>query len=186
MWIYGQELKKVNYHPAKFRGHRHCGSGDIIFLICHVISQDQIVKGSCDFKKQEPVKVGCHPDKFDSHRYSDNGDIMVLVCHVILQDYVIKGSYDFMGRSLFLFVCFILIWLFNSSRKIYISNSRQKSKLPSCQVWQISKIWQVSKFLENCRDAMTWDAWRRYAFGNSAFSRHCHCILFYGASLASN
>ena len=34
---YGQKLIKVNYHFAKFRGHRHCDS-DIMILDCDVIS----------------------------------------------------------------------------------------------------------------------------------------------------
>ena len=28
---------KNNYHPAKFSGHRHSVSGDIIFLVCYAI-----------------------------------------------------------------------------------------------------------------------------------------------------
>ena len=31
MEIYGQNLVKVNYHPAKFGGETHSGSGDITF-----------------------------------------------------------------------------------------------------------------------------------------------------------
>ena len=34
---------------AKFGGHRHHGSGDIIVLIYHVILQDHMIKGFCDF-----------------------------------------------------------------------------------------------------------------------------------------
>ena len=29
---------------AKFGGHRHCGSGDIMVLVCQVISQDHMIK----------------------------------------------------------------------------------------------------------------------------------------------
>ena len=29
MWLYGRELFIVSHHPAKFGGHRHCGSGDV-------------------------------------------------------------------------------------------------------------------------------------------------------------
>ena len=39
----------VCQHPAKFGGYRHCCSGDIIILVCHVISQDHLIKGLCDF-----------------------------------------------------------------------------------------------------------------------------------------
>ena len=40
---------KVRYHPAKFGGQGHCGSGNIMILVCHVILQDDAIKGSCDF-----------------------------------------------------------------------------------------------------------------------------------------
>ena len=31
MWIYGWDSLRENHHPAKFRDHRHCGSGNIKF-----------------------------------------------------------------------------------------------------------------------------------------------------------
>ena len=33
---------------------RHCGSGDILVLVCHVISQDSRIKGLCDFVERIP------------------------------------------------------------------------------------------------------------------------------------
>ena len=27
----------------------HCDSGVMVVLVCHVISQDHVIKGSCDF-----------------------------------------------------------------------------------------------------------------------------------------
>ena len=39
----------MSYNAAKFDGHSHSGSGVIRNLVCHVILQDQVVKGSCDF-----------------------------------------------------------------------------------------------------------------------------------------
>ena len=36
---------KVTHHPFTFGGHRHCGTGDIIVLVCHVISQNTRPKG---------------------------------------------------------------------------------------------------------------------------------------------
>ena len=45
MRVYRQEPIKVSYHLAKFGGHWHSGSGDIIILVCHVISQDHVTKG---------------------------------------------------------------------------------------------------------------------------------------------
>ena len=35
--------------PTKFRGQRHCDSGDMLALACHVISQDNVLKESSDF-----------------------------------------------------------------------------------------------------------------------------------------
>ena len=37
------------YHFAKFTGHKLFSSRDIIILICHVILQDLVIKGLCDF-----------------------------------------------------------------------------------------------------------------------------------------
>ena len=45
MW----ELIKVSQHPAKFGGHRHCGSGDKLLLVCLVISEDHVIKELCDY-----------------------------------------------------------------------------------------------------------------------------------------
>ena len=33
---------------GKRGGHRHCASGNM-FLFCHMILQDHLIKGSCDF-----------------------------------------------------------------------------------------------------------------------------------------
>ena len=40
---------KVSQYSAKFSGYRHCGSGDIMVLVCQIISQDHVIKGSCNF-----------------------------------------------------------------------------------------------------------------------------------------
>ena len=37
----------ANHQLAKFVGHRHCGSGDITILGCHVILQGHVIKGLC-------------------------------------------------------------------------------------------------------------------------------------------
>ena len=39
----------VSHHPLKFGHHRHCGSGDIMVLVCHVTLQDRVTEGSYDF-----------------------------------------------------------------------------------------------------------------------------------------
>ena len=43
------------HHPTKFGGHRHCGSGDKMILVCGVTSQDHLVKGSRDFMGSSPL-----------------------------------------------------------------------------------------------------------------------------------
>ena len=40
---------KVSHRPVRFGGHWHCGGGEIIVLVCHVIFQDQEIKAFCDF-----------------------------------------------------------------------------------------------------------------------------------------
>ena len=40
---------------ARFGGRRYCGSKDIMLLVCHVISQHHVIKGSCDFMGEGSV-----------------------------------------------------------------------------------------------------------------------------------
>ena len=44
MSLYGQKPPNVNHHPTKFCGFRHCGHGDIMILVCHVILEDHVIK----------------------------------------------------------------------------------------------------------------------------------------------
>ena len=79
----------VSNTPAKFGGYRDHGSGNIMVLVCHMISQGQLSKGSSNINGRNPsrlvtilprlVVTGCVVV-----------DIKVLVCHVILQGHVIK------------------------------------------------------------------------------------------------
>ena len=50
MWLYGQNPFKVGYHHVGFDAHRHSDNGDIVVPVCHAISQDHVIKESCDFK----------------------------------------------------------------------------------------------------------------------------------------
>ena len=45
------------HHLAKFIDDTHCGSGDVMVLVCPVISQDHVIKGSVT------LWVGVHQDK---------------------------------------------------------------------------------------------------------------------------
>ena len=38
----------VCHHLVKFGGHRYCSSRGIMLLLCHVIKQDHVIKGSGD------------------------------------------------------------------------------------------------------------------------------------------
>ena len=45
------------YHNlAKFGGHRYCISRDIKFLVCHVVKQDHIIKGSGGYNDRSPSR----------------------------------------------------------------------------------------------------------------------------------
>ena len=44
------------HHLAKFGDHRYCSSRNVMFLVCHVIRQDLIIKGSGDYKDRNPSR----------------------------------------------------------------------------------------------------------------------------------
>ena len=68
IWHYGLGLLIECHHPPKSVDQGHCGSGYVMVLICHMISQDQVIKGSCDFGK-EPPRVIHQLAKFGGHRH---------------------------------------------------------------------------------------------------------------------
>ena len=43
------KLLKVSHHPTTFDYPRHYSMGDIMVLVCHVTSQDHVIKISYDF-----------------------------------------------------------------------------------------------------------------------------------------
>lgn len=47
------KIPQVSHHPTSF-GHKQCGSGDIMVLVCQKISQDQIIKGTYEFMGENP------------------------------------------------------------------------------------------------------------------------------------
>ena len=47
-WNYGSKSLIECHHPSKFDGHTHCDIGDIMFLICHMISQGHVTKEQRD------------------------------------------------------------------------------------------------------------------------------------------
>ena len=48
-----------------------------IFLLCHVISQNQVTKGSCDFERESLI-VSHNPTTFGGHRHFGSGDVLSL------------------------------------------------------------------------------------------------------------
>lgn len=49
MWLYEWKPLSLNGHAFKFGGLTLSGSGAMMFLICQVVLQDPVIKGSCDF-----------------------------------------------------------------------------------------------------------------------------------------
>ena len=82
----------------KFGSYRHCGSRDIMTVVCHVILQDQLIQGSCHF--MGVPTYGSHTTaKLDGHTHHCNRDIKRSVCHVISPDHLTKRYSNIIGRS---------------------------------------------------------------------------------------
>ena len=45
----------VYHHLVKFGGLRYCSSTNM-FLVCHVIKQDHMIKGSGDYNDRSPLR----------------------------------------------------------------------------------------------------------------------------------
>ena len=56
MQIYEWELLRVCHHLGKFCEHRYYDSGDIVVLVCHVISCKHMFKGFCEFMGEIPSR----------------------------------------------------------------------------------------------------------------------------------
>ena len=54
MRLYGWMPLTLGHHDATFGGFSHCGSGDEMFLMCHMISKDHVFKGLRDFIRENP------------------------------------------------------------------------------------------------------------------------------------
>ena len=55
-FIYWFEPLKVSHHYASFGCHRHCGSGHIMELTCHLISQHHAIKFSYGFMHRSQLR----------------------------------------------------------------------------------------------------------------------------------
>ena len=67
--LYGQSPQE-SHHSTKFGSYRHFGSGDIVILVCQVISEDHVIEGSCDFMSRSPsTKFTILPSLVDIKHY---------------------------------------------------------------------------------------------------------------------
>ena len=48
MLLYEWKHLSLSHYVVKFGERRRCGSGDMMFLICHVVLGDNVIKGSCE------------------------------------------------------------------------------------------------------------------------------------------
>ena len=48
--VYGHEQEPftISHDPAKFGGHWHCDSGELMVLVCRMFLKEHLIKGPCD------------------------------------------------------------------------------------------------------------------------------------------
>ena len=51
----------MSQKPAKFGPHRHCGSGDTMLLVCHMMLKDHVIKISCELNSWMAAPHGKSP-----------------------------------------------------------------------------------------------------------------------------
>ena len=56
MRLSGWKPLKESHQFARFREHRHCGSGDKMVLVRYVILQDLVTKASSNFMGESPSR----------------------------------------------------------------------------------------------------------------------------------
>ena len=52
-------------------------------LVCHMISQDHVIKSEMRHFRQEPIKVGYNLTKFIGQRHCGSEDILIFICYKI-------------------------------------------------------------------------------------------------------
>ena len=57
MQLYRKKLLRGSHHQNKFCGHRHCESGNIIILVCHVILQDYLTQTFSNIMGSSPSRL---------------------------------------------------------------------------------------------------------------------------------
>ena len=100
MRLYGRKLLNGCNHPARFGGHRYCGSGDNMFLIYYVTSRGHLFKGLCDLMGWNFLIVSHYCATFSDRRSCGSCDKAAEIFFETLQNHVIKEPGDFMkGNS---------------------------------------------------------------------------------------
>ena len=84
------------HHPAKFGAYASYGSGEEMFLICHVILFDHVIKGHITLWAGANT-LSHHCAKFDTYRSYGSGDI-TLFCHVTSHN-MINGTCHMVSGS---------------------------------------------------------------------------------------
>ena len=56
IWLYERRPLKISHHSGNFGGFKHSDIEDITIFDRHVISQDHVLKGLCDFMVRNPSK----------------------------------------------------------------------------------------------------------------------------------
>ena len=51
-----KEPVKVTDHPTKIGGQKYCSSSRDMFLVCHVMKQNDLIKRSDDYNDRNPSK----------------------------------------------------------------------------------------------------------------------------------
>ena len=98
-WFYVGKLLIEFNNPARFGGHRHCGSGDSVFNLSWGLTWPHVqrVMEICGWKF---LIVNHHLPKFGGHRPFRSRDIRNLMFYMTLQHYMLRGLYEFMeGNS---------------------------------------------------------------------------------------
>ena len=95
----------VSFQSASFGGYRHCSSEDIMILVCHVILQNRVIKGSCEFMGKTPSR-----------------QVTILPSLLIIGTVVVEMFVTWSWRDDFTRTCLVCLIQVNSRRCICLSN----------------------------------------------------------------
>lgn len=96
-WSDKWELLTLSHQRAKFDASRSCGTGDILFLVCHVISPND--QRDMWLVKRLSWTLSHYCAKFDVYRSCGGWDVTFLFCRVTSSDYMIKRTCDLVSES---------------------------------------------------------------------------------------